>query len=425
MHADRARRELAVRGRRTARRTLEAALAGLAARGVAVEARSALVPHAGLSGRDRDPTTSTAPPCSAPRSRPAACSACCTRSRPSSAAGAASGGGRGSATSTSSPSVTTCSPTRRRFRPGSPATGDARLEAPPELILPHPRLQERGFVLRAPRRYRPGLAASAARRDGVADARGAAARRARRRRAPVRKTRHQRGANQIDALARLGLGLGGGRWRAPTAPHARISRRRAHEPPCLCRPSPSGVEPGVGPAPPCPIGQCLGGRGGRRAPPSSRPETPPVLREQGRPRPAFGPEARACGRRRQSAAASPVAFRRAARRSRDRCCGASRGLAERTGRPHRFSPDVQDHVHGLCMRCACVVRRENLATAGRCTAPHAARGNPPSPPTAAAAGWRSRPAPRSAAARRTGWPRPPRSPRYAPPRARPRCGRPA
>ena len=44
-----------------------------------------------------------------------------------------------------------------------------------------------------------------------------------------------------------------------------------------------------------------GGEGGRRGPPLGPPREP-CLREQGRPRPAFGPEARACGRRRQSAA---------------------------------------------------------------------------------------------------------------------------
>ena len=54
--------------------------------------------------------------------------------------------------------------------------GDDRLAAPPGLLLPHPRMQERGFVLRPLAEIAPGLAAPAARGDGRRDAGGAACR---------------------------------------------------------------------------------------------------------------------------------------------------------------------------------------------------------------------------------------------------------
>ena len=128
------------------RDTLEAALAMLEAagwpwrRGAGGSARRPFRP-----GRGR--TTSMAPPRCGRRWRPRRCWSGCTRSRPR------SGGGGGCRWEprvcdldllASGESVL---PDAATVRDWMAREGARQLEAPPGLILPHPRLQERGFVL--------------------------------------------------------------------------------------------------------------------------------------------------------------------------------------------------------------------------------------------------------------------------------------
>ena len=121
--------------------------------------------------------------------------------------------------------------------------GAARMASPPGLILPHPRLQERGFVLRPLADDRAGLAAPAARPDGGRDAGGAAGGGAGRGGAPLAEPPRvaHGGEREGAAMRAMVLTAGSNRSRRSSGRCPSRGRRR-----CWC-----GSPPAASAAPTC------------------------------------------------------------------------------------------------------------------------------------------------------------------------------